>query len=168
MSATLPILRSVQQRLQSALPDIAVELFPDRPDTYRFIHPTGAVLIAWQDGKYGKLDDVGFVVQERTLVLYFTIFSRNLYGEMGGLYLSDALRLSIAGFRPTDCTPCHCLDDGFLAETSGVWQHYLRVQTETEQVQATVDEDLPKFIRLRLREYGDPLEPDLKPAALKP
>ena len=63
MSATLPILRSVQQRLQRALPDIAVELFADRPDTYRFIHPTGAVLIAWQDGQYGKLDDVGMVVQ---------------------------------------------------------------------------------------------------------
>ena len=85
MSATLPILRSVQQRLQNALPDIAVELFPDRPDTYRFIHPTGAVLIAWQDGKYGQLDDVGFVVQERKLVLHFTIFSRNLHDEMGGL-----------------------------------------------------------------------------------
>ena len=143
MSATLPILRSVQQRLQNALPDIAVELFPDRPD-------------------------VGFVVQERTLVLHFTVFSRNLYGEMGGLYLSDALRLAMAGFKPTDCTLCHCLDDGFLAETSGVWQHYLRMQTETEQVQAIVDEDLPKFIRLRLREYGEPLESDLKPADLKP
>ena len=32
------------------------------------------------------------------------------------------------------------------------------MQTETEQVQAIVDEDLPKFIRLRLREYGEPLE----------
>lgn len=164
MSATQPILESVRQRLQKALPDVAVELFPDKPEGYRFMHPKGAVLVAFQTSRFKKLEDIGFVVQERQLVLYFTVFSRSLHGESGGLYLLDALRLALAGFSPADGSPCHLLDDGFLNESSGTWQHYLRAQTETTQVQATEEEDLAKFIRLRLRQSSDELAPDLTPS----
>lgn len=166
MSATHPILENVRQRLQTALPDVAVELFPDNPANYRFIHPKGAVLVSYQTSRFKKLEDIGFVVQERQLVLYFTVFSRSLHGELGGLYLLDALRLALAGFAPVDCTPCHFLDDGFLTENGGAWQHFLRAQTETEQVQAVTDDDLPAFIRLRLRHSNDPLVADLQPPAV--
>lgn len=155
MSATQPILESVRQRLQTALPDVVVELFPDEPDKYRFMHPKGAILVAYPASRYKKLEDIGLVVQERQLALYFTIFSRSLHGELGGLYLLDALRLALTGFAPADGSPCHLLDDGFLNQRGGTWQHFLRAQTETEQVQAVEEKDLAKFIRMRLRQSSD-------------
>ena len=164
MSATRPILDSVRERVQAALPDVAVELFPDNPASYRFIHPKGAVLVSYQTSRFKQLEDIGFVVQERQLVLYFTVFSRSLHGELGGLYLLDALRLALTGFAPVGCTRCHLLDEGFLTENGGAWQHFLRAQTETEQVQVVANDDLPAFIRLRLRHADDPLDADLKPA----
>lgn len=163
MSATATILDSVRLHVQQALPDISVELFPDNPAAYRFMHPKGAVLIAYQGGKYKKLEDIGMVVQERQLTLYFTVFSRSLHGEAGGQNLLDALRLALTGFEPYGCSPAHLIDDGFLAENGGTWQHFLRVQTECEQVQVAQDKDLPKFAAMHLRQSTEPLEPDLKP-----
>lgn len=166
MSGTRPILESVRQRVQLALPAVAVELFPDRPEQYRFMHPKAAVLIAKQSSTYRDLQDIGCVVQERQIVIHLTVFSRNLNGEMGGLDLIDVLGLALAGFKPNDCSPCHLLDEGFLTESGGAWQHYIRVKTETEQVQAVSDVDLPKFIRLRLRHADEPLATDLQAAAV--
>ena len=163
MSATTPILNSVKARLQAALPHVLVELFPDNPASYRFMHPLGAVLIAYEGGKYKRLEDIGMVVQERQVILHITVFSRSLHGEAGGHVLLDEVRLAIAGFAPTSCTPCHLIDDGFLAENGGTWQHFLRAQTETEQVQISNEQDLPKFIRARLRHAGDALDDDLQP-----
>lgn len=163
MSATTPILNSVRARLQAALPHVVVELFPDNPASYRFMHPLGAVLIAYEGSKFKRLEDIGMVVQERHITLHMTVFSRSLHGESGGHVLLDALRLAVAGFAPTACTPCHLIDDGFLSENGGTWQHFLRVQTETEQVQVSNEQDLPKFIQARLRHVGDALDNDLPP-----
>ena len=55
MSATLTILTALRDHLQAALPGYEVALFPDHPDSYRFIHPRGAVLIGYQGSKFTKL-----------------------------------------------------------------------------------------------------------------
>ena len=50
MSATLTILTALRDHLQAALPGYEVALFPDHPDSYRFIHPRGAVAAGAQVG----------------------------------------------------------------------------------------------------------------------
>ena len=78
------------------------------------------------------------------------------------LAILDETRLAIVGFRPTNCLPCHLLQERFLNEDSGAWQYELTVQTETQQVQVHQPETKPLFTRTRPRESGDPHEQDLK------
>ena len=69
MSATLTILTALRDHLQAALPGYEVALFPDHPDSYRFIHPRGAVLIGYQGSKFTKLEALGMIAQQRDITL---------------------------------------------------------------------------------------------------
>lgn len=164
MSATRPILEAVRDRLAGELPDYKVELFPDRPDTYRFIHPKGAVLVGYVGSKFGALEDLSMIAQERVITLDLTVFGRGLHSDGATLDLLDQVRLAIVGFRPSGCLKCHLIDEAFLSEEAGAWQYRLRVQTETQQVERVMPQDLPKMTQIYPRREGDALHPDLTPA----
>lgn len=163
MSATLTILTALRDHLQAALPGYEVALFPDHPDSYRFIHPRGAVLIGYQGSKFTKLEALGMIAQQRDITLNLTVFGRGLHGDGAALDLLDALRLVLVGYTPPHCQPCHLLAEGFLSEDGGAWQYQLTAHTETQQVQQISAPNLPKFIQARTRREGTALEPDLKP-----
>lgn len=163
MAATRPILLALRDHLQTALPDYAVELFPDNPATYRFIHPKGAVLVGYQGSRFSRPDGLGMIGQQRDITLHLTVFGRGLHHDGAALDLLDALRLAVTGYAPPHCLPCHLLSEAFLSEDGGAWQYELRVQTETQQVQVCTDENLPKFTAARYRRDGQALDTDLKP-----
>ena len=163
MSATLPILTALRDHLQAALPGYEVALFPDRPDSYRFIHPLGAVLIGYQGSKFTQLESLGMIAQQRDITLNLTVFGRGVHHDGAALDLLDALRLALVGYTPPNCQPCHLLSEGFLSEDGGAWQYQLTAQTETQQVQQIHAADLPKFIHARARHADAALDPDLKP-----
>lgn len=162
MSATRPVIDSVVEHLQQAIPWVIVEAFPERPSEYQFIHPTGAILVGYGGSKFTDLEHLGSIAQQRDITLVLTIIGRNLHGDEGTLAILDETRLAIVGFRPTNCLPCHLLQERFLNEDSGAWQYELTVQTETQQVQVHQPETKPLFTRTRPRESGDPHEQDLK------
>ena len=163
MSATRQILTSILTHLQAALPTYAVELFPENPNGYRFIHPKGAVLIGYQGSKFKELDDVDLIVQQRNVVVDFTVFGRGVHTDGGALDLLDGLRLAIVGFKPVNCQRCHLIEETFLAEDAGAWQYQLRIQTETMQVEKRAEPNLPKFVEALYRQHDQPLDPNLKP-----
>lgn len=164
MSATRPIINAVQECLQKAIPNVIVEVFPDRPDEYRFIHPIGAVLVGYQGSRFGKIDGLAHINQQRDITLDLTVIGRNLHGDTGTLSILDDVRLAIVGFKPPACLPCHLLSEEFLAEHAGAWMYSLKVQTETQQVeQCRQPDNLPKLVAVRYRHKDDPLAPDLKP-----
>ena len=168
MSATLPILTALHDHLQTALPEYEVALFPERPDSYRFIHPKGAVLIGYQGSKFTRLESLGVIQQQRDITLNLTVFGRGVHHDGAALDLLDALRLALVGYAPPHCQPCHLLDEAFLSEDGGAWQYQLTAQTETQQLEQRSAPDLPKFISGRYRRDGAPLEPDLKPRPPSP
>lgn len=144
MSATLTILTALRDHLQAALPGYEVALFPDHPDSYRFIHPRGAVLIGYQGSKFTKLEALGMIAQQRDITLNLTVFGRGLHGDGAALDLLDALRLALVGYTPPS---------SLKKPSASKWQ----------QVQQITQPDLPKFIQARTRREGTALEPDLKP-----
>lgn len=163
MSGTLPILASVEAHLAEQLPGVEVQIYPDSPATYRFIHPRAAILIAYQGSDFKKLDDTGMVVQERHVVVLLTLFTRGLKNDFGALDLNDKVRAAMVGFKPADCWPCHMLDEDFVAEEGGAWQYQMRLSTETMQVQQVAEPNGPLFVQGSGRENGTPLDNDLNP-----
>lgn len=161
MSATRPIVDALLAHLQAALPEYAVERYPDHPKSYRFIHPLGAVLVGYQGSRFARPDATDLVVQQRDLTLHLTLFGRGLHGDGAALDLLDRVRRAVTGFVPPDCTPCHLIAESFVDENAGAWQYSLTIQTETQQVQAIQAEHLPRFTRLYTRESSDPHHPDL-------
>lgn len=163
MAATVPILQAVTEWLQKQLPDAEVRLFPDNPAQYRFIHPKGAVLVGYQGSRFGSIEQLGGISQQRVMTLHLTVFGRGLHNDGAALDLLDRLRLAVAGYQPPACLPCHLMSEQFLSEDGGAWQYQLLVQTETHQVQQCREEQKPLFVAARYRQAGDPTEPDLKP-----
>ena len=135
MAATKPILDALRRHLQTALPAYAVELFPDNPAAYRFIHPKGAVLVGYQGSRFTRIEGLGSIAQQRDITLHLTVFARGLNHDGAALDLLDALRLAVTGYTPPDCLPCHLVSEAFLGEDGGAWQYELLVQTETQQVE---------------------------------
>ena len=163
MSATRPIIDAVAAHLQAALPWVQVDVFPENPFDYQFIHPTGAVLVGYQSSKFTQIEGLGTIAQRRDVVLHLTIIGAHLHGDDGTLAILDEVRLAIVGFKPPNCLPCSLLQERFLSEDAGAWQYELTVQTTTQQVQVCQPENLPVFTQTRTRQVGDPLAPDLKP-----
>lgn len=163
MSATRPIIEAVATHLQEKIAWVQVDIFPERPADYQFIHPTGAVLVGYQSSKFTKIEGLGTIAQQRDLTLHLTIIGAHLHGDDGALAILDEVRLAIVGFKPPNCLPCSLLQERFLSEDAGAWQYELTVQTTTQQVQVCQPENLPVFAQMRTRHTGDPLAPDLTP-----
>ncbi|MDH2927352.1 hypothetical protein FW755_03190 [Lonepinella koalarum] len=145
MSATLPILTSIQQRLLDTTSQFAVELFPDDVDNYYLKDEVGAVLVQYAGSKFESLDSVDIVQQRRAVQIALTVIARSQHNDQGALDILDQIRLSLTGFRPTNCTPCHLISEQFIGEDSGLWQYQLLIHTESWQVERVQPQDLPKF-----------------------
>ena len=148
MSATRPIIDAVCRHLQAAIPWVQVDVFPEKPGEYQFIHPTGAVLVGYQSSNFGKIEGLGMIAQQRDVVLHLTVIGANLRGDDGALAILDEVRLAVVGFTPPDCEPCHLLAEHFLSEAAGAWQYELTVQTETQQVERRPPVHLPHLTQV--------------------
>ncbi len=163
MSATQPIIDALRDHLQQAIPWVQVDEFPERPADYQFIHPVGAVLVAYQSSQFTAIEGLGHIAQQRNITLQLTVIGASLHGDSGALAILDEVRLAIVGFAPPNCLPCHLIREQFLSENAGAWQYALTVQTETQQVERRQPENLTTFVHTLHRQRGEPLNPQLKP-----
>ena len=163
MSATQPIIDALRDHLQQAIPWVQVDAFPERPADYQFIHPVGAVLVAYQSSQFKRIEGLGHIAQQRNITLQLTVIGASLHGDSGALAILDEVRLAIVGFAPPNCLPCHLIREQFLSENAGAWQYALTVQTETQQVERRQPENLTTFVHTLHRQRGEPLNPQLKP-----
>jgi gp37 protein len=163
MSATQPIIDALRDHLQQAIPWVQVDEFPERPADYQFIHPVGAVLVAYQSSQFTAIEGLGNIAQQRNITLQLTVIGASLHGDSGALAILDEVRLAIVGFAPPNCLPCHLIREQFLSENAGAWQYALTVQTETQQVERRQPENLTTFVHTLHRQRGEPLNPQLKP-----
>lgn len=163
MSATRPIIDAVVEHLQAAIPWVSVEAFPERPSEYQFIHPVGAILVGYGGSKFGDIEQLGRIAQQRDVRLMLTVFGSSLNADDGTLTILDETRLAMVGFAPPNCQPCHLISEEFLAEDAGAWQYQLVLQTETQQVEVCRKEKCPLFIAAHYRRPDQDLNPDLNP-----
>lgn len=162
-SITLAILASVREKLRQDLPSVEVDLFPDNPATYRFIHAVGAVLIGYQGSDYEMTDDTHAIVQTRKLTFSLTVFGRGVHHDKGAIALLDKVRAVITGFRPKHCNKIHLVSERYLHQDGGAWQYELKVRTETQSVEVCQPDNRPKLVQVHTRQPTDELNPQLKP-----
>lgn len=162
MSATRPIIDAVVEHLQAAIPWVSVEAFPERPSEYQFIHPVGAILVGYGGSKFGEIEQLGRIAQQRDVRLMLTVFGSSLNADDGTLAILDETRLAMVGFAPPSCQPCHLISEEFLAEDAGAWQYQLVLQTETQQVEVCRQTQHPLFIAAHYRRSDQDLNPRFK------
>lgn len=125
-TATSTILAAIKARLTANFPELAVELYPPRPQEYRLNHPTGAILIACPAANYNDEQLYGSGgAQQRTLLISLLVVTRHLWGDLGAIDLLDQLRASLAGWLPTNdaVLPCVPVRERLLTEDAGIWTH---------------------------------------------
>lgn len=162
---TLEILHSLRAHLRGVLADIEVDLFPDNPATYRFIHPKAAVLIGYVGADYDEPHDTHSIVQTRKLSFSLTVFGRGVHHDAGAVGVLDRVRQAITGYRPAHCNKIHLINERYLAQDGGAWQYELKVRTETMSVETCQADDRPRMTRLYERRVDENHHPDL---TLKP
>lgn len=144
MSTTQDILADCVAQLRRKAPQFHAEVFPEAPDDYRLNHPAGAFLVAYAGSRYGRVQDTGFVAQERDVVLTITVVCRQLNGRNGAIEALDLVRASLLGYRLPDCRKAQAREDKFLGETAGLWKYALTVSAATMAIEdAEVDTGAP-------------------------
>lgn len=134
---------AVIARLTSRFPDLAVEPYPDDPDSYRLDHPVGALLVRYHGSKYGPLIDTAYVVQERRLAIEVTLVMRSLHGKDGITTVLEQVRLALAGYAPPAFSKLVPLTDEFLGENGGEWRYAIDFTAATTVVEAVEPETAP-------------------------
>lgn len=166
MSITLDILGDVRSKVRKELPDIEVDLFPDNPNSYRFMHPKGVVLIGYAGSDYEMTDDTFGIVQTRKLTFSLTVIGRGVHNDAGAVALLDRVRLVITGCKPKHCNKIHLMAEKYLHQDGGAWQYELKVRCETQSVEVCQPDTRPKVVQVHTRQPTDKLNPNLKPKNL--
>ena len=131
MATTRAIVEQIKGHLASRMPGLAVEYIPDKPDSYRLNHPTGALLISYAGTEYGPTQSSALAIQPGMAVFTIVVTARKLNDTNGALDLLDSLRPVMQGFKPPGCKPFVLLNDHFVGQVGGIWQYALDVGTET-------------------------------------
>jgi hypothetical protein len=144
---TPAILDAVIERLKTRFgKELAVELFPENPKTYRLNHPVGAILVAFAGSRFNNSEAVDAVFQNRDLALPLTLVFRQLNGPAGVVGWLDRIREALTGFTPPHC--CIALapqEESFIGQVGGLWQYAQKYQTRAVAVQVEGPEDGPLF-----------------------
>jgi phage gp37-like protein len=109
-------------KLAELFPQLKVEAYPDNPESYRLVHPIGALLVRYA----GEVsEDTGvqqILVQFERSVWNVVVVSRGLRSHTGAYPVIDAVKDGLGGkiisggtLRPAGVR--------FLSEAGGVWYH---------------------------------------------
>lgn len=55
MASTRPIIDAICERLQQDIPDAMVDVYPDNPQEYNFIHPSGTILVGYRSSRFSDV-----------------------------------------------------------------------------------------------------------------
>jgi hypothetical protein len=108
-------------RVKEALPNLEVIPFPDKPETYHFVHDLGAVLVRYHGATFGPQLPVDAIVQEQTANWYLMIYSRNLRDHQGAYDILTTLQRVLTGFKAPGCDKAYPVSVDFVNQQDGVW-----------------------------------------------
>ncbi|MFB2538813.1 Gp37 family protein [Acinetobacter sp. c3-l95] len=123
--------------------ELAVEYYPEKPDSYRLNHANGALLVSYGQSSYPKHDDTFAVLRPRVATFSITIVSRQLYSRYGAVPLVDWVLAMLSGFTPPHCTkPLAPIKDGFDSQVAGLWLYNVEFSTEYMLVQSLTPSEI--------------------------
>ena len=110
--------------IAAALPELAVEPYPDAPQEYRLTHPQGAVLLSYLGAPSTPPRLLGLAAeQDITFRFGLTLVSRRLWGEQGAILALDRLREALLGWRPPQCDPLYHVSEALVGQDAQLWWH---------------------------------------------
>lgn len=152
----------IVERLIAGFPELKVEVFPDRPEDYRFTHPVGALLVHYRGADFGDSQGVGTVSLNRKLLWDITLYAKSLRdhrgteGRGGALLMLDALRAHLAGWRPKGATSGMVPErEDFLNRDASAWIYVARYSLRAPLVQKTEEEAAALLKRITSRAERD-------------
>ncbi len=147
MSVTRQIIDSLLLKMRESFPNLSVEHFPEKPDTYILNHAVGALLLDYGGSDFKRTDSNWFISQTRELKFAVITVLRHNYrtkdGIAGTAEVLDELRICLTGYQPPHCKKIWLLRENFLKQEAGLWYYTLLFTTETEQIEAVADINPP-------------------------
>lgn len=112
------------QKMKTDIPELKVEGFPEKPDTYNFIHPKGVILVHYQGYQSSETKSTNKINQEETNTFNIVLMTRSLRGNGGAYSFIERIKKSIVGFKPhVGASKIYSIKGGFTDQTAGVWTY---------------------------------------------
>jgi hypothetical protein len=108
--------------LATALPDLHVEPFPDKPDAYRLTQAYGAVLVAYAGSRLPDPSVLAGTAQKRRLEFQLVVKVRSLRDHTGAYAVLEAIRAALAG-QALHGARFYPVREQFEDVSSGVWTY---------------------------------------------
>jgi len=145
---------AIIERLKSKITDLLVEGYPDDPESYKLLHPKGALLVRYSNSTYSDPDSMGVVSQDRKMEFEVNVVARNLKNRKdkearaGAYEYLEAVRYALAGFKISGINKMFPTRDGFVKEEGGIWVYAMAFATSTVAVEIEEEELLPLLTRV--------------------
>jgi hypothetical protein len=114
---------------------LKVEGFPDKPSEYKLLHPTGAILVAYNGSDYSVPESLQYVEQIHNMEFGATLIVRNLRDKNGAYNHIDKIISTLTGYSPTGCWKIYPKNVRFLVENSGIWQYAITFNVTNENIE---------------------------------
>ena len=114
---------SIIQRLKDKFPQFLVIGFPEKPQEFTLLHPTGAILVHYLGGNYSNSNSTNIISQDKKYVFSVTTVTRNLRNNNGAYETLDSIKNVLCGYKIDGCTKLAPSKEGFISETNGIWQY---------------------------------------------
>ena len=124
---TTDIENKILARLEERIKDLAIEGFPDDPDTYTLSHPNGAILLHYGGSGYEKPDTYNIIIQAQEMQWPMTIVARSLRDHTGIYAYLSAVKAALTGYRVPGYTKLYMVDDRYLGRVNDTHQHGVTV-----------------------------------------
>ena len=119
---------------REAAPGYRVDWMPDKPADYDMSSWDGAILVHYEGSKYRAAPAATPIAPQRVFDFVVHILARGVSGRDGAPSVMEAVRLSLQNRQVEGSTPLAPIEDGFAAETGGVWTYSIRFRGELPAV----------------------------------
>lgn len=128
--------------LEAALPDIYVEDWPDKSESYQFSGDNGVLLVRY-DGSQFKGDAMGQTVQDQQLQFAVSIFLHDLSTDAGIYNTLQDVRNTLTGKRFAGCQRTYPVSEGLVKRQGSYWRFDQVFQMQTIYTGAVEQESAP-------------------------
>lgn len=122
-------------KLQQNFSNFQVAGFPEKPQEYVLLHPTGAILVRYCGGSYSSSNSIGYISQDKKMEFGVTVVTRNLRSNSGTYETLDKIKNTLCGYKINGCTKLTPTKENFISEQNGIWQYEILFTLTTPSVE---------------------------------